>query len=270
MLRIAVPLLIIVATFGVYASAQDPGMPDSAALGNPDCSPIYAEPGGVLFLQLWLNNDEDLTFLNLSWGINGHRGNINPGILYYWPLMGWDGMYDTTGFINPDYPEYHFIHMILSCDALFECDQPLNTDSTWLHVITSRVSILADSVSPGDTIFPILLFEGWATCASPVVIVEPANGVNADELPDKFTISSIYPNPLNSATTIYYTLPEPADVSLTIYDILGQNVESRNIGYQIAGEHSIIWDAAGRNSGIYFARLTASGHSLVRRMTMVK
>ncbi len=268
MFKIAFLSFIAIVALGVCAWAQDPGMPDSAALGNPDCSPVYMHPEDRSFLLLWINNDEDWEYLGFSCGIELQHGQI---ISYAHPspfLMSWDQIFDTAA-VYPEYPGYQFRVLHAYCGD--PCDTPINTDSIWQNIISYRVMLWPDStIGPGDTIQPILLMDGISACASPIIIVDPMNSDDAGRLPHDFAITRIAPNPFNARTTIHYTLSEPSEVSLNIYNILGQKIEVRDIGYQAAGEHAITWDASGRNSGIYFTRLTAGAHSHVARMVMVK
>jgi hypothetical protein len=270
MLKIAFLTFISILALGVYASAQDPGMPDSAALGNYDCSPIYLDHGDFLSLLLWIKNDEDIGGLNLLWGINSHQGGIAPRPLYHWPLSTWEVAFDTVGFLNPDYPDYYFSRLHSLCNIIHDCEHPLNTYSAWSNIIQYRGLLWWDSLSPGDTVRPILISSYFAACASPIIILDPQSSDDAGDLPREFAITNIAPNPFNAQTMIYYALKEPSDVSLTIYDILGRKIEAIVLGHQAAGEHFVVWDASGRNSGVYFARLVAGDRSHVGRMVLVK
>ena len=40
--------------------------------------------------------------------------------------------------------------------------------------------------------------------------------------------------------------------------------------FQAAGEHSIVWDASGFTSGIYFARLESGGETKNFKMVLMK
>jgi len=269
MLKIAFLTLIAVVALGVWALAQDPGMPDSAALGNFDCSPIYLD--NAIFYHLWFKNDEDMVYFMLLCGINSHQGIIGPGAIYNYPLSSWDVIFDTTGFLSPDYPEYYFSRVLGFCNMSPHSDNPpLNTDSVWAHIATFRFLLWRDSLSPGDTIHPILIFNGIASCASPIIVIDQQSSDDAGDLPREFAITRISPNPFNAETTMHYALPEPSEVSLSIYDILGRKIEMLDMGYQNAGEHAITWDATGCNSGVYFARLIAGGRSHVGQMVLVK
>ncbi len=83
-------------------------------------------------------------------------------------------------------------------------------------------------------------------------------------------ITSNYPNPFNSSTTIQYGLPEAGEVRIEIFDLLGREVQTLVKGKQDAGIYSITWDAGDQASGVYFYRITAGEFVQTRRMVLVK
>jgi hypothetical protein len=80
------------------------------------------------------------------------------------------------------------------------------------------------------------------------------------------------PNPFNASTEIHYRIPKDDHISLKIFNTLGQEVRNLVTGHQVAGEHSMIWDARDEDgqevtSGVYFCRLQAG--DLVKYIKMV-
>jgi len=69
---------------------------------------------------------------------------------------------------------------------------------------------------------------------------------------------------------ISYQLPMAGSVKLAVYNAKGEVVKTLVKGMQNAGNHSVSFDGAGLNSGIYFYKLEANGKSMVKRMLMVK
>jgi hypothetical protein len=82
--------------------------------------------------------------------------------------------------------------------------------------------------------------------------------------------SHCYPNPFNAATTICYEVPTDSNVGLEVYNLCGQRVAMLVNAKQQAGNRSIVWDASGFSSGIYFYRLTAGDFTETKRMMLVK
>ncbi|MGA7307232.1 MAG: FlgD immunoglobulin-like domain containing protein, partial [Rhodothermales bacterium] len=70
--------------------------------------------------------------------------------------------------------------------------------------------------------------------------------------------------------TLTYDLPDAANVKLVVLDGLGRVVESLVNSHQSLGQHSILWDATGVPSGVYFYRLEADGVVRTRSMLLVR
>jgi hypothetical protein len=89
-------------------------------------------------------------------------------------------------------------------------------------------------------------------------------------LPDDYILGQNYPNPFNTTTGISFELPAAGDVRLDVYNLAGQVVGSLADSYYDAGSHTVVWDASGMASGVYFYRLTAGGKTFTKRMTLLK
>ena len=89
-------------------------------------------------------------------------------------------------------------------------------------------------------------------------------------LPGTFAVYQNYPNPFNPTTTIAYQLPTGSQARLDIYDVLGQVVESRNLGWLPAGEGSLTFDGSELASGVYFYRLSTETVAKTRKMILLK
>ena len=122
---------------------------------------------------------------------------------------------------------------------------------------------------------------------SDVVIVFPLKQMAAKlalskpDLPEaetdgyEFEVEQNYPNPFNPSTTIRYTLAEGSHVRLVIYNILGQQVQVLENDIRAPGFYAVRWegkDNRGRSvsSGMYFYRLEAGPHMVVRKMVLTK
>ena len=104
-------------------------------------------------------------------------------------------------------------------------------------------------------------------------IYEIATGLeenNQSEIPDNTVLHQNYPNPFNPSTTIQYGLRETSDVSLKVFNMLGQNIATLVDGKQTAGSYSVLFDASGLASGIYFYQLTADNTTFSKRMILMK
>lgn len=95
-------------------------------------------------------------------------------------------------------------------------------------------------------------------------------GIQNNNIPTAFSLSPAYPNPFNAYTTIRYSLSKATSVSIEVFDIAGRKVETLPSGFQLAGEHSIVWNAEDKPSGVYFYRLKADGFSKTEKCILLK
>ncbi|MBT7619205.1 MAG: T9SS type A sorting domain-containing protein, partial [Calditrichaeota bacterium] len=93
---------------------------------------------------------------------------------------------------------------------------------------------------------------------------------NGRQIPVEFQLSSPYPNPFNSTTTISYSLPQTSNITLQVYDISGRLLSQLLNGRQQAGIHSSTVKADRWASGLYFVRLEASGWVFTQKIMLVK
>lgn len=85
----------------------------------------------------------------------------------------------------------------------------------------------------------------------------------------------VWPNPFNPELRIDLVLPRPGFLRLAVYDLRGRRVRQLHAGSLPAGAHVFRWDGrdgAGRTlgSGIYFARLEASGRTHSHKLLLLK
>ena len=80
-----------------------------------------------------------------------------------------------------------------------------------------------------------------------------------------------YPNPFNPTTTLDYELPKAADVTIKVFDVLGREVRVLVHDHKAAGRYSVIFDAQGLSSGVYFYRLTTStGFTSIKKFVLIR
>ncbi len=84
-----------------------------------------------------------------------------------------------------------------------------------------------------------------------------------------------YPNPFNPSTTISFELSSRAAVRVEIFDARGAWVRTLADETMDAGPHALEWNGRDETgsivgSGVYFYRLTAGGHSLAKKMVILK
>jgi hypothetical protein len=117
----------------------------------------------------------------------------------------------------------------------------------------------------GDTL--VVIYDGDTWYQPYETAVEPSSG---SVLPGRFRLYQNYPNPFNTTSTISYDLPEASHVQILVHNIRGQLVERLVDEARAPGHHSIVWEADGLSSGIYFYQIItgkyrATGKSLLLR-----
>jgi len=95
-------------------------------------------------------------------------------------------------------------------------------------------------------------------------------GITVKILPEAFNLAQNYPNPFNPETKITFGLPEDATVVLTVYNILGQEIRTLVNEPQVAGFHTVTWNASDVSSGVYFYRIAANDFSATKSMILMK
>ena len=74
--------------------------------------------------------------------------------------------------------------------------------------------------------------------------------------------------------TIAFTIGQRGVATLTVLDVAGRHVAQLVSGEQAPGTYQAVWDgtAAGRSrpTGLYFARLSAGGRSVVRTLILAR
>ncbi len=94
-------------------------------------------------------------------------------------------------------------------------------------------------------------------------------------LPSGHILLPNYPNPFNPSTTIHYEIgvtrgSATSHAVITVHNVLGETVAQlvdEDVG---AGTYSVVWNAEGFSSGVYFARLFVDGKTLVTPMLLIR
>lgn len=98
----------------------------------------------------------------------------------------------------------------------------------------------------------------------------PTSNEDVHGISKYFKLAPAYPNPFNPGTNIKYTLERSGEVSIRVYDILGKEVATLMDGPQLAGSHTLRFEARNLSSGIYFVRMVSGEFIETKSMTLVK
>jgi len=90
-----------------------------------------------------------------------------------------------------------------------------------------------------------------------------------DGLPNSLTINIF--NSLNSnRLTVRFAIPKAEHTTIKIFDILGREIATLVDGELPAGEHSVVYNAEGLPSGVYFLRLQAGKFVQQSKMVLMR
>jgi hypothetical protein len=112
--------------------------------------------------------------------------------------------------------------------------------------------------------------RGWAYTTLKYVQAPVTAVQDRPALPASYHLFQNYPNPFNPSTMIRYQLPKRSYVTLKVFNVLGEEVVTLVNGIQDPGYKWVEFDAAGQSSGVYFYRLAAGDHVLVKKMLLVR
>ncbi len=88
--------------------------------------------------------------------------------------------------------------------------------------------------------------------------------------PGDFSLEQNYPNPFNAITTIKFSVKEKERVHLRVMDVLGREVATLINETMSPGIHSLVWNADGYSSGIYYFQLRSGTRSATKVMSLIK
>jgi arylsulfate sulfotransferase len=106
--------------------------------------------------------------------------------------------------------------------------------------------------------------------------IDNQTGVSSGTIPQKYYLTANYPNPFNPSTNISYNLPVESHVTIKIYNAIGQMVDILVNTVKPAGYHTVVFNASGLASGIYFDSIKAVSidgnkqFSTVKKMVLLK
>ncbi len=138
-------------------------------------------------------------------------------------------------------------------------------------VLTLDATDLTPFEYPGELRFTHNGFGGETSVA--VDLTVSPSGVSGDAgevLPTEFSITSVYPNPFNSSTTIKFYLPTIDKVRFNLYDVQGRLINLLPGRAYEAGDHHITIDATNLATGVYIVRLTNSSETLTQKIVLMR
>ncbi len=114
----------------------------------------------------------------------------------------------------------------------------------------------------------VVNLDGSVQAWNSVVNAMPSSGA---AVITEYALHQNYPNPFNPTTDLVFDLVEENVVNLTVYNTMGQEVATLVNGTLSAGRHSVMFDASGLTSGVYFYTVKIGNEfSATKKMLLVK
>ena len=103
-----------------------------------------------------------------------------------------------------------------------------------------------------------------------IIVNNTELGQLVDNLPLKYSLNQNYPNPFNPETSITFSVPIKIEVEINVFDIKGNKIATVFDKIVNAGSYSIIWNAAGFPSGVYFIGMSSGNYQDYKKVMLIK
>ncbi|NQV49100.1 MAG: T9SS type A sorting domain-containing protein [Candidatus Marinimicrobia bacterium] len=259
-------------------------LPDGSTIYRPDTNffgrdsfQFVANDGALDSEPAWVSieliavNDPPETFALLS-PVNDSQVVFNQDNPFGSVLFSWSAANDVDSPITYRFESTGVEGLVLdphSADAdtsvrvylfeLFDLSDTTHVTLVWNIIATDSVEEVVSTNGP----FTLLLIDSTTV------------SVESKLIPEDYALKANYPNPFNPSTSIGFDLPEAGLVRLEILDLKGRQVALLINDDYAAGSYEAIWSALDNRgdplgTGVYFYRLTAGRHSMVRKMILLK
>lgn len=139
--------------------------------------------------------------------------------------------------------------------AYFAANVAGSFDQLYTFNLATGAATLLGSIGMGVSVLDI---------AAQLAATPPATSVN--ELNKAFNGLEAYPNPLNGALNLRFSLPTDAAVQIALYDLTGKKVSTLYNQNTAAGSHTLQFETSSLPNGMYLLRLESQGQSQVIKL----
>ncbi len=151
-------------------------------------------------------------------------------------------------------------------------DMAANSFPAGWRVYSNGRKIIGLNFNPDDSFNELALTDFpddteityWKICAGSELCV------SSTDVPEKFRINRVYPNPFNPVVHIEIESVSDDIIEVVIYDIKGRFVDKLYGGKLKTGFHTFSWDGEGVSSGIYFIKVQSGEKRFVQKVTLLK
>ena len=192
--------------------------------------------------------------------------------------------YSLTATISGEctYPSSNLVDCAGNCNVEVDCegicggslvalDYCADTDGDGLGADDTTVSYCLTDL-PADGSFVLDCSDAEPDCATNDIDTCGECGCLSiiDNIPEKFSINNIYPNPFNPVVNIQYSNDTVGNISIRIYNIKGEQIETLVDSHVSVGQHKVIWNASNYPTGIYIVRLTSPNKAITQKIILLK
>lgn len=132
------------------------------------------------------------------------------------------------------------------------------------HVVGNftELTFIVTSIDPVKTA-RYQMAAGWRVFGTSVDAERP-------DVPQDFSISSVFPNPTTGRSTVRLRLDAPSEAVLYVVDPLGRRWQSTTTGVLTAGEYDLAVDLGGLSAGAYLMVVEAGGRRSTIPLSVVR
>ncbi len=91
---------------------------------------------------------------------------------------------------------------------------------------------------------------------------------------DKFLPSnpclSVYPNPINRSSKVYYTITKASFVDFSLFSMDGRQVWTKSLPLMQSGSHTLDIGSIQAENGVYLLRMKANEYEITRKVAIIK
>ena len=199
--------------------------------------------------QVSIFNNSFFDYENLSEGFNESFGEISMTNRNNDPCDRYSNIFLSPDFVNPDTLDFRLTQESPLIDAgsdfwVFEDWNDLDGSIADIGVLGGPYGLVYN--------YPVMVED-----------------VNAQVI-SEFDISPLYPNPLNSTTTLSFHIPYRSHVKIVVYDPLGRSSLTIFSDYLQPGPYTQIINLSKLPSGQYFIQLEAERFSALLQAQLIK
>jgi hypothetical protein len=144
--------------------------------------------------------------------------------------------------------------------------------TNWTLINEGVIDTVITAIAVGDSF--LFADAGYGFGIMRLALSEVLAGIDEEGgsglLPSDTMLIKNYPNPFSQTTSIQFNLPEPGFTTLKVYDCSGRELRTLVNRFEVAGMHSVDFDAGDLSGGLYICRLKAGDLVQIRKMILVR